>query len=371
MRTVSRGERGGPVLDIQARLASLGYAIDPKEHGSFGEDTERAVREFQQRRQLLVDGVVGEHTWQELVEAGYAFGDRVLYLRFPYFRGDDVRALQALLNQLGFDAGREDGTLGQRTDLAVRELQKNMGLPVDGIVGGATVEALRRVRPVASGPGRAAVREGESLRRLSATLRGSRIAIDAGHGRGEAGATGQSGTVEAEHAYLLAEALAEELGRRGANPLILRTADTNPSPSERAHVANDVGAEVLVAIHFNSHSDPAAEGTSTYYYGREGWFSQAGQRLAELIQEELTTKLGLKDCRTHAKAFRLLRETQMPATQVEPCFITNPREERLIGEEAFRRSIAVAVADGVERFFRHDEVPAQPESASQQGDGPL
>src|SRR6266571_2523104 len=215
MQNLSRGTRGDPVRDIQARLSSLGYRIDPGEHGEFGPSTERAVREFQQRRRLPVDGTVGPHSWQELVEAGYSLGDRVLYLRYPFFRGDDVRALQASLNLLGFDAGREDGIFGGRTDRAVHDFQRNVGLPLDGIVGVTTVEALRRLRPVGPGPGRADVREGEALRRLSASLQGARIAVDAGHGADDPGATGPSGVTEADEAYRLAQALVHELEARG------------------------------------------------------------------------------------------------------------------------------------------------------------
>ena len=80
-------------------------------------------------------------------------------------------------------------------------------------------------------------------------------------------------------------------------------------------------------------------------------FSPAGQRLADLIQDELTTRLGLKDGRTHRMSITILRETRMPAVQVEPCFVTNPREERLLREEAFRRDLAIAIAHGIERFF--------------------
>lgn len=351
MRTIRLGDRGDAVLDVQARLGVLGYRIDPNEHGEFGPSTERAVREFQQRRELLVDGIVGDHTWDELVEASYALGDRVLYLRYPYFRGDDVRSLQSLLNVFGFDAGREDGIFGDQTERAVRDFQKNVQLPVDAIVGGTTVEALKRLRPVGAGPGRSTVREGEALRRLSATLDGARVAIDPGHGPGDEGGRGPTGLTEAEAAFALAQELERELRERGCNPLLLRTAAESPSPSDRAQVANDVGAEILVSIHLNTHTDAAGEGASTYYYGREGWCSPGGQRLAELIQEELTESLGLKDGRTHPKALPLLRETAMPAVHVEPCFITNPAEEARLRRDDFRAGVARAVADALERFF--------------------
>ena len=351
MKALARGDRGEAVLDIQARLGLLGYRIELQEHGEFGPTTEHAVREFQQRRQLLVDGEVGDLTWQELVEASYSLGDRILYLRYPYYRGDDVRELQAALNMLGFDAGREDGIFGARTDRGVRDCQRNVALPPDGIVGTTTVEALARLRPRSPGPGRAQVREGEALRRLSASLEEARVAVDAGRGAGDPGVRGPGGTVEADATFLLATALADELTARGANPRILRTRSENPTDSERARAANDFGAEILVSLYLNAHNDAGAEGCSTYYYGREEWFSRAGQRLAELIQDELTRRLGLKDGRTHPKALALLRETQMPAVHVEPCFITNPHEEKLLGDTRFRREVARCIADAVERFF--------------------
>jgi len=351
MQTLSRGARGSAVLDIQARLGSLGYPIDPNEHGMFGLTTEGAVRSFQERRHLIVDGAVDEHTWAELVEAGYSLGDRVLYLRYPFFRGDDVRALQASLNLLGFDAGREDGIFGGRTDRAVHDFQRNVGLPLDGIVGVTTVEALRRLRPVGPGPGRADVREGEALRRLSASLRGARIAIDPGHGANDPGVQGPTGLTEAEAAFLMAAALAAELESRGAVPFLLRTAEENSSTADRAAAANELGVEVLVGLHLGSDDDAGAAGASSFYYGREGWHSQGGKRLAELIQQELADHAGRPDRGAHPKALPILRETQMPAVHVEPCVLTNPQEETRLRDEAFRRSLAQAVAGAVERFF--------------------
>jgi N-acetylmuramoyl-L-alanine amidase len=364
MTTILPGARGDGVRDVQTRLAALGYPIDPEEHGVFGQATEGAVREFQQRRELLVDGVVGEDTWQELVEAGRTLGDRVLYLRYPSYRGDDVRRLQARLNLLGFDTGREDGIFGERADLAVRDFQRNVGLVPDGIVGPVTLDALMRLRPVGPGPGRAMVREAEVISRMSATLDGSLIAVDAGHGPGDPGAVGPTGLSEAEATPLLAAALVEELSRRGAEPFLVRAEGDALSAAERARAANDRGAEILVSLHLNSHDDARAEGALCFYYGRERYVSRAGQRLAELIQEELTSRLGLKDGRTHPKSLPLLRETQMPAVHVEPCYITNPSEEALIGQERFRREVAGALADAIERFFQAAEASGSAEEAT-------
>jgi N-acetylmuramoyl-L-alanine amidase len=363
MVILRRGARGDGVLDVQTRLGALGYPIDRIEHGAYGPSTEHAVRAFQQRRQLIVDGVVGDHTWAELVEAGYAPGDRLLYLRYPSFRGDDVRALQGRLNLLGFDAGREDGIFGERTDGAVREFQRNVGLPPDGIVGGTTLQAFSRLRPVGPGPGRAEVREAEALRNLRADLSGIPIGVIV-----EAGARDVRGPTGLSRAATLARLAAElegELLARGAKPVTVPTGPDAPPPETRSRVVNHLAPAILVALGLGAHEDPAAEGATVFYYGRDDYESRGGRRLAELIQGEVAGQLGLKDDRCHPKSLTLLRETRMPAVHVEPCFLTNPREERLLGTEAFLRRLASAIADGIERFFRQgDETSGEGDPAS-------
>lgn len=354
MQPIRRADRGERVRDVQSRLQALGFHLESREASehSFGESTEAAVRTFQQERGLLVDGVVGSGTWHELVEAGYALGDRVLYLRFPNLRGDDVRALQRRLNLLGFDPGREDGIFGEQTSTAAREFQRNVGLRADGIVGSTTLEALDRLlsAPV-SRQGRTAVRETEGLRAGVGSLTGRRVAIDPGHGPSDPGVIGPSGLHEEDVTLELSGRLADELRARGAEPLILRGESDDPDPSTRAARANEAGADVLVSIHLNGHEDPSAEGSASYYFGRLGFSSVGGRALAELVQEELTAATGLRDGRTHPMAFPILRETRMPAVQAEPCFITNPKEEQLLSEEPFLREVARALAGALERFF--------------------
>ena len=72
-------------------------------------------------------------------------GDRNLFLRIPYFHGNDVLELQKALGSLGFQVRNYDGIFGTSTERALRRFQINMGLPTDGIAGSQTFMALRNL----------------------------------------------------------------------------------------------------------------------------------------------------------------------------------------------------------------------------------
>jgi peptidoglycan hydrolase-like protein with peptidoglycan-binding domain len=60
--------------------------------------------------------------------------------------GEDVKELQSLLIQLGYDLGKwgMDGDFGDATEMAVREFQQIEGIEADGIVGKITYTALTK-----------------------------------------------------------------------------------------------------------------------------------------------------------------------------------------------------------------------------------
>lgn len=351
MELIRRGATGAPVLDVQQRLARLSVAIDPEEVGTwFGPSTEEAVRRFQRDRRLPADGIVGPDTWGQLVEAGWQLGDRGLYLHEPFFRGDDVVVLQRKLNALGFDAWREDGIFGPLVDAAVRRFQRNVGLAPDGIVGVETLDELDRMRPDLALPSRAHVREAAGIGEARRGLRDAVIAIDPGHGPADPGAMGPTGLTEDEACYAVAEALHQALAERGARPVLLRDAAATPTPSERAHHANQLEAVAIVSIHMND-GDPAAAGATAMYFGSDVSHAPSGHALAETLMAHLVQQVGVPDCRTHPMAIAILRETRMPAVQVEPCFITNPREEASLRDPAHLAAMAAAITDGLAEFL--------------------
>ena len=136
---LKRGSTAPEVRDLQEALKSLGH--DPGTiDGIFGPRTENAVKAFQQAREIPVDGVVGRVTWINIDEADQS--EPVLRLGA---RGLPVRRLQSRMSAVGFDTGGVDGQFSPKTEAAVKQLQQQAKLVVDGIVGPKTwaiVDAL-------------------------------------------------------------------------------------------------------------------------------------------------------------------------------------------------------------------------------------
>jgi len=288
---IERGATGEAVRDLQRRLAGLGHDTSPDEPGEFGPATEAAVRAFQEQRRIEVDGLCGPQTWSALVESGFTLGDRTLYFRQPMLRGDDVTELQHRLNALGFDAGREDGILGEQTAVAVAEFQRNVGLAPDGFCGWTTVAALRRVGKLAAGSV-ASVREREILDRGPRGLGGRRVFITTAPG------------FEA-----LGDAVCRGLSEAGAGAL-LDSAGSDDSTTAAA--ANRFGAALVLAL----RAGAADSGCRCTYFSSGTFRSEAGFRVATAVQNELQTVLPTAPEPT-GKAYGILRETRMAAVVCE------------------------------------------------------
>lgn len=91
---------------------------------------------------------------------------------------------------------------------------------------------------------------------------------------------------------------------------------------------------------------------ATYHYGTDnGVTSATGERLAGLVQREIVARTGLRDCRTHAKAWELLRLTRMPAVRVEVGYLTSPDDRARLVDPRFRDRVVEAIVAGVQRMY--------------------
>jgi len=122
MSYLRKGVSGEPVKILQAKL---GVPAD----GDFGPATETALKAYQDKHHLAVDGVAGPDTFMEL-------GLSELVLLAQGAQGATVKKLQ---EALGVGA---DGQFGPGTEKALRAFQQAHGLDVDGVAGPETLAKL-------------------------------------------------------------------------------------------------------------------------------------------------------------------------------------------------------------------------------------
>jgi peptidoglycan hydrolase-like protein with peptidoglycan-binding domain len=144
--TIKKGSKGDAVKLAQTRLTERFYYFGPID-GLFGPQTEAAVLNYQWVRleanggggsasfPLKVDGIVGPKTWFRLDPPTVKKGDKG-------DKGDAVKMLQELLISYGYNPGPADGIFGPQTESALKAMQSDYGLKVDGIAGPVTWAAL-------------------------------------------------------------------------------------------------------------------------------------------------------------------------------------------------------------------------------------
>ncbi len=176
--TLYNGCRGEEVRELQQALIDLGY-LGGTADGIFGKNTENAVRKFQKKNKLTVDGLAGsvtrslilskssgkqsvsgntatvtsvpvteqnksvqtEHSAADQSVSSSLFAGNYTTLRLGS-RGDRVRSMQNALINLGFLKGKADGVFGNMTLASVKAFQSSNKLTVDGIAGRQTLSAL-------------------------------------------------------------------------------------------------------------------------------------------------------------------------------------------------------------------------------------
>ncbi|MEV4491217.1 N-acetylmuramoyl-L-alanine amidase [Micromonospora coxensis] len=357
MRPIRPGDRGPAVTEIRTVLTGLDL-LPPSTDDEFDGATERAVRAFQQSRGLSIDGRVGAETWRALDAARWRLGARTLYHAVPEpLTGEDVRSLQERLLEMGYDVGHADAIYGIRTSRAVAQFQREVGLKPDGSCGPHTMGALRRLGRKVVGGRPQWLRESDAIRQSGPTLVGRTVVIDPGHGGTDPGVVVPDGPLrwtEADLVHDLASRLEGRLAAAGVRVQLTRgpAPETCLPDADRAQLANSLGADVFISLHTDEHANPEAEGVATYHYGTDnGVTSTTGERLAGLVQREIVARTGLRDCRTHAKAWDLLRLTRMPAVRVEVGYLTSPRDRGQLVDPRFRDRVVEAIVAAVQRMF--------------------
>jgi N-acetylmuramoyl-L-alanine amidase len=351
LEIIKQGLSGEKVLDIQRRLKLLGYGLGKTEiDGIFGEDTRNAVQKFQQDRGLLITGVVDFETWQELVDAGYHLGDRMMYLKEPPFRGDDVKRLQVMLKTLGFYKNNENGIFCKQTRSALIDFQKNMGLPPDGMLGEITLHylnSLKRIIESRTTSNFPLVKNKQEKHRSEV-----KIIIDYGldisdETKDEVYLKDKVYILKGITGYCYACFRAKGL----ETAYTVHDVTQNLFLNDRISFANKSDADILISVNLNYSTNIHASGSSTYYFKGLKSYSISGEIIANLIQDKIVEKLKATDCRTHGRSYAILKATSMISILVEPGFISNSKEREQLLDSGYQQNIARCICDATIEYI--------------------
>jgi N-acetylmuramoyl-L-alanine amidase len=169
------------------------------------------------------------------------------------------------------------------------------------------------------------------------------IAIDPGHGGSDPGAV-YNGRQEKDDNLALALAVGSILTQDGYNVVYTRTTDVYNSPTEKAQIANNSGADYFVSFHRNS--SPYANtysGIETLVYNDSGIKAEMARAVNEEVAKVGYTNLGVKE----RPNLTVLKRTKMPALLIEAGFINTDADNQFFDENF--DELAKAIARGIER----------------------
>ncbi|MCY4313448.1 MAG: N-acetylmuramoyl-L-alanine amidase [Gammaproteobacteria bacterium] len=222
------------------------------------------------------------------------------------------------------------------------------------------------------------------------------IVIDAGHGGEDPGAVGKRSyekTIVLSVAKKLKNMLNKEPGLRAE---LTRTGDYYISLRRRIIMARNINADLFVSVHADGHHNTKAQGASVYALSQRGATSETARWLADkensadlaggvsisdkddLLAEVLLDlsmtktvsesisfgrevldelkKIGkVHSKRVEQAGFAVLKSPDIPSILVETAYITNPKEEKLLGTKSHQTKLATAITNGIKRYLRKNQ----------------
>ena len=175
-----------------------------------------------------------------------------------------------------------------------------------------------------------------------------KIAIDAGHGGQNIGASGISTNIkEKDYTLLIAKELSRQLIKKNANVIMTRVNDTTLSMYERLQFLDQQNPDLLISIHLNSSSKDSISGVSTYY--RYIGFRPLSQAILKSMLQLQLNEFG----NVGNFNFSLNGPTDYPNCLVEVAFLSNKGDEKKIRDPKFRQAVATKIIAGIENFLKN------------------
>jgi N-acetylmuramoyl-L-alanine amidase len=221
------------------------------------------------------------------------------------------------------------------------------------------------------------------------------IAIDAGHGGEDPGATGRRGTKEKHITLAVARKLADQINaQKGMKAVLIRDGDYYLKLRQRIKKARRLKADLFLSLHADAFTSPNVKGSSVYILSERGASSEAAKWLAnkENSSDELMGGVELSDKddllksvlldlsqsatieasadlaqntlkelrhvgkvhRRHVEraGFAVLKSPDIPSVLIELAFISNPTEEKNLNSRKHQQKMASAITSGLKRYLR-------------------
>lgn len=173
------------------------------------------------------------------------------------------------------------------------------------------------------------------------------IVIDAGHGGSDPGANSVLNRREKEFTLAVSLKMKALLDQdKNFKVHMTRDGDTYPTLSERIAFAEEVKADLFISIHANSSTNSSVTGTETYYY------RDNSKALAEIIHKHLIAATKLKNRGVKKEAFKVIKETTMPAVLIEAGFLSNQGDAKALFDNAVQDRIAAELVAGIKEYFK-------------------
>jgi len=214
------------------------------------------------------------------------------------------------------------------------------------------------------------------------------IVVDPGHGGEEIGARGVNGAMEKDITLDVSRRLKAAIeARLGIRVLLTREDDRLVPLDERASIANNNKADLLISIHVNASPRRDARGAEVFYLSLDGlsaetrrmaenpqgktlptlgggsrdielilWETAQARHLAEsavlagFIEEELRKTVEMSLRSLQQASFRVLVGANMPAVLVEIGFVSNPDQEAQLITDGYKNQIVQAIYDAIVRY---------------------
>lgn len=337
---------------IKSQMARLGLNVGQSDLPEFDRSFELGVRQFQQLRGILCDGVMGPETFSELERARYQIGDRVLrYDPVRVLTGDDVLKLQRKLAGLGFYPGRMDAEYAALTETAVKELQMSLGTKVDGIAGPQTLRRMRAIDRDQDTGNLFALEESARVAASGTSLAGRTFVIEAATTIVDFESlpmTAEQSELERRVTSDIASRLAGRLEAVGAGAIVLN------GDAVEVNKADQLGASAVITVTADVNQSRDANGVATFFFGHERHSdlnSPTGERLADLVQSEVVARTGMLDCRSHPRTWSSLKRLRTPKVHVVAGYLTNHGDRENLENAEVRDAIADGIAAGLQRLY--------------------